>query len=431
MRQIAIVLSLVLALPALAQEGPKISSAIIALDRNQDLEAAKGFIAEAGEIISTKPKSEIKSKDLAKFYYYKGVINYRIHSGGQSLAELEPQALSKALEAFENLLAYEKKIDKERYSDEAREQMKQVVNDLARQAIGYSQKGAFKEAFNGFMKVYELKKQPYIDMLDTTMMYNAAVMAQNAKMYDTALALNQKLLEMGYHGTTYSATNVETGEKTVFPTPDMMNRMVESGKFEKPEASGDVQPQLYEAASSLALMEKDTALYNQLVEEGRKKYPKNANLLRAELQILFNKKQYDKALQNLDQAIAQNPESVVMRYNKGVILQTEMGRTEEALQAYQKALELDSGYTDALYMSSIIYIDSANAVGDRMNELPLDATSKYEKLKKKQKTIFEEALPYLEKAYEANPDDSQVITALRQVYRALKMYEKAKALPNP
>lgn len=431
MKKIVIVLGLMLAMPLAAQEGPKISSAIIALDRNQDLEAAKEFIAEAGEIIAAKPKSEIKSKDLAKFYYYKGIINYRIHSGGPSLAKLEPNALSKALEAFQNLLAYEKEIDKERYSEEARAKLKLVVNDLARQAIAYSQQGEFGKAFKGFMKVYKLKQKPYIGMMDTTMLYNAAVMAQNAKMYDTALAINRQLLDLGYHGTTFSATNVETGKKTIFPSAEIMNRMVESGKFKNPEVYGDIQPQLYEAASSLALVEKDTALYNQLVTEGRKKYPKNANLLRAELQILFDKKQYDKALENLDQAIAQNPKSVVMRYNKGVILQTEMGRKEEALEAYKKALELDSGYTDALYMTSIIYIDSANAVGKRMNALPLSASSKYEKLKKKQKTIFEEALPYLEKAYEANPDDAQVITALRQVYRALKMYEKAKALPNP
>ena len=131
---------------------------------------------------------------------------------------------------------------------------------------------------------------------------------------------------------------------------------------------------------------------------------------------------------NLDQAIAQDPENVVMYYNKGVILQTELKRLDAAIEAYQKALEIDSMYSDALYMSSIIFIDSANAIGKKMNALPLNATSKYKALEKEQKAVFTTALPYLQKARKSNPTDGQVKNALMQVYRALKMYDKAKAL---
>ena len=117
-----------------------------------------------------------------------------------------------------------------------------------------------------------------------------------------------------------------------------------------------------------------------------------------------------------------------MHYNKGVILQTETKNTNAALEAYKAALEVDSMYGDALYMTSIIYIDSANAVGQKMNDLPLNATKKYKALEKTQKEIFQVSLPYLEKARISNGDDEQVKNALIQVYRALKMYDKAKAL---
>lgn len=431
MRQLAVILTVALGLPLLAQEGPTISSAIIALERNNEVGEAKEYIDEAAGVIDGKPLSEIKNKDLSKFYYYKGLINQRlVTSKNSEIRDMDPDALDKSLEGYQELLAFEQKSGKERYTEEAQKRLASVTNELARRAIKASQQKEFKKAFDDFLRVYEIKKKPFINQLDTSMLYNGAIMAQNAKMYDTALAINKMLLDMGYKGVTFSAVNKESGEKTVFPSREVMDRMVESGRFKDPSVEGNVEPALYQTASSLALNQGDTAYYQKLVEEGRKKYPENAQLLRAELQILFDKKQYDKALGNLDQAIANEPKNPDMYYNKGVILQTEMERYDEALKSYQKTLELDSNYTDALYMTSIIYIDSANAVGDRMNDLPLDAETKYQKLKGKQKSIFEEALPYLEQAYKANPEDPQVVKALRQVYRALGKYEKAKGLPQ-
>lgn len=429
MRHLAVILALTLSLPLIAQEGPTISSAIIALERNNEVKQAKEYIDEAAEVIEGKPLSEIKNKDLSKFYYYKGLINERLVTSKDSeLQNLDPQALDKSLKGYQELLTFEEKSGKKRYTEEAQKRLASVTNELARRAIQASQKKEFKKAFDDFMRVYEIKKKPFISQLDTSMLYNGAVMAQNAKMYDTALDINKKLLKLGYKGVTFSAVNKESGEKTVFPSREVMNQMVQSGRFKDPSVEGNVEPSLYQTTSSLALNQGDTAYYQKLVQEGREKYPDNAQLLRAELQILFDKKEYDKALGNLDQAIANEPENPDMYYNKGVILQTEMQRFEEALKSYKKTLELDSGYTDALYMTSIIYIDSANAVGDRMNDLPLDEEEKYEKLKSRQKSIFEEALPYLERAYKANPEDPQVVKALRQVYRALGMYEKAKGL---
>jgi tetratricopeptide (TPR) repeat protein len=207
-----------------------------------------------------------------------------------------------------------------------------------------------------------------------------------------------------------------------------MDRMVKLGKFQNPSTEGDIRSNLYLSLVYLYSKVEDKENYAATIATGRALFPDNTALLKAELQIFFDNKEYDKALANLDQAIAQDPENVVMHYNKGVILQTELIRLNDALDAYQKALDIDSMYSDALYMSSIIYIDSANAIGKKMNELPLNANKKYKSLEKAQKEVFSTALPYLEKARKSNATDSQVKNALMQVYRALKMYEQAKAL---
>jgi tetratricopeptide (TPR) repeat protein len=433
MRKLLVVASLLVSTTALmAQEGTKIVTAVIAIDRNQDIVEAKKYIDEAAGIIATKPLSEIGSKDLSKFYYYKGLINYRIHNSDKpAIKALDSNALDKALDGFTMLIKHEKE-NKQRYTKEAINQIQYVANSVAQRAIDASKNEDYTTAYTDFLRTYEIKKSiPDKALTDTAMLYNAAIMAQNAKMYDKALMHNQTLKDMEYKGVTYKAKNVESGEETVFPSKRMMENMVRSGKFAEPKAEGDIRPNVYVTIANLALNQGDTALFEATVNEGRKRFPENKALIESELSIYFTNREFDKALAILDLAIAnaEGDKKVVMNYNKGVILQNEIGRPNDALKAYEDALALDSMYSDALYMTSIIYIDSANAISSKMNELPLSANKKYEALKASQKKVFEAALPFLEKAYQSSPDDTQVVTALRQVYRQLRMFDKANALP--
>lgn len=428
MRQLILVATSLFCATVFAQEGPVISSAIIAIDRNNDLPTAKKYIDEAQDIVGSKPQSEIKSKDLSKFYFYKGKINYRVYqSNDPEVSGLDAAALDKALEGYRQLLDFEEQ-GKKRYYKDAAEQLQYIATDIARRGIAASQERDFKQAYSDFMESYRIKKHPAINQEDTTMLYNAAIMAQQGQMFDEALEINESLIATGYKGVNFTAVSAESGDTVVFPSKPALDNAVRSGKFVNPTIAGDVRPDLYTTSAYLALEKGDTALYKEKVAQGRAKYPENRALLTAELQLFFDNKEYDKALANLDQAIAQDPENVVMYYNKGVILQNEMKRTDDALEAYRKALEIDSTYADALYMTSIIYIDKANALGEKINELPISAEKEYKKLKAEQDGIFEESLPYLERAYAANPSDGQVVSALMGVYRALKMYDKAMAL---
>jgi hypothetical protein len=55
-------------------------------------------------------------------------------------------------------------------------------------------------------------------------------------------------------------------------------------------------------------------------------------------------------------------------------------------------------------------------------------TKRYDVLKKQRDGVFTSALPYLEKAYELKPDNEDVTTTLLNVYGALEMTDKKKAL---
>ena len=53
---------------------------------------------------------------------------------------------------------------------------------------------------------------------------------------------------------------------------------------------------------------------------------------------------------------------------------------------------------------------------------------KYEVLKKQREDVFKSAIPYLEKANELNPENEDVAITLLNVYSALEMTDKKKAL---
>ena len=425
MKRVLTLLFIAFTLGLTGQEGPKISTAVIALERNQDLADAKKYIDEAAEIINTKDKSAIKYKDLRKFYYYNGIIHFRIHnSQDPEIAALEPTALDIAADNLAKVVEYEASIGKPSYTDRAREQLPYVASAYAQRGIEKAGREEYLEAYKDFMITYDLKSKLNMGV-DTSMYYNAALMAQNAKDYQKAIPIYEDLLDMQYKGLVYKATNPETGESVEFPNKIMMDRAVASEKVTDPKVEGDLRPDLYVNAANLYLMSGDTTKYDQMVATGRQLYPENEALLRAELQKFLETEQYEKALVNLDQAIAKDPDNKLFYYIKGYILQTSMKDTEGARAAYALSIEKDPTYLEPQYMTGLSYIDYANKLSEEMNALPLNATSKYKELKAKQEQAFKDALPYFEKAREISPDDVDTLNALKEVYYKLKMVDKA------
>lgn len=338
---------------------------------------------------------------------------------------MDPNALEEALESFRRVIEYEASIGKDRYTDEAKEQLPYVGQLYAQQGINASQQKNWKEAYENFMTTYDVKKN-MANQTDTTMLYNAALMAQNAEMYDEALDIIDQLMDMNYKGVVYKAKNVETGEYQEFGTKGQMDLMVKAGQYSDPLVEGDIRPDLYVAAANLSLMKGDTVAYDEMVQKGRTKYPENEALLRAELQKFLETEQYDKALSNLNQAIEKNPDDKLFHYIKGYILQTSMDSLSAAREAYERAAEIDPEYVEPLYMLGLTYIDRANKLAEEMNALPLDANEKYKKMQKEQKEAFESALPYFKQAREADPTDLDTLNALKEVYYKLKMVDKAQ-----
>ena len=64
------------------------------------------------------------------------------------------------------------------------------------------------------------------------------------------------------------------------------------------------------------------------------------------------------------------------------------------------------------------------------NDLPLEATEEYEKLKGEAVVEYLAAEPYFEKAFELLPEDENLAKSLKQIYKDTKQNDKLMELNN-
>ena len=216
-----------------------------------------------------------------------------------------------------------------------------------------------------------------------------------------------------------------TDQPKQYANKALMTKDVELGLAVDPIVGEDVRPSVYISLINAYKKLEDTEKYDLALSEARVMYPENKDLLDIQLQAFLDKKDYDGALANLDEAIAKSPEKAIYRFVKGNILQTEVKDLDAALTEYQAAIEIDPTLSDATYMCGLVFIDRANKISEQMNGLGLSETRKYDALKKKQKDIFVTSLGYFEKALELKGDDLDIVRALMEVYRKTGDYQKS------
>jgi tetratricopeptide (TPR) repeat protein len=410
-----------------AQEAPKVTSAIIALRGNEIVEA-KGFIDEATTIIESKNPAEIKEKIMTKYYYNRALIYAQIAgSPDEAIKGLAENANSIAAESILDLLKYESTLKKPRYSEDAIREIPNIAYNYLVEAGAAYEAGDYEGSYNGYMAAFDFKKNELLGefaQLDTGLLFNAGIIAGMSGDQESSVNSFRTCLDLGYTGITYSATDV-LGNPKQYPNKAAMEKDIKGGLATDPVVGEDVRPSVYISLINAYKKMENTEMYEATLTEARGLYPENKDLLDIQLQSFLDKKDYDGALANLDEAIAKNPGKGIYHFVKGNILQTELKDLDAALVEYKAALEADPENSDAMYMCGLVYIDRANKITEQMNSLSLSESRKYDSLKKKQKGVFEESLTYFENAREMNPDDLDIVRALAEVYRKVGNYEKS------
>lgn len=165
---------------------------------------------------------------------------------------------------------------------------------------------------------------------------------------------------------------------------------------------------------------KDTVNMLRMFKLGAQKFPEENYYVRSLINYYINQNKMEDALSWINAAIDQDPKSAVLWNVKGRLLETK--NIEESKACYQKSVDLDPNFAEALGNIGRIYYNKAVEELDRINAIRDD--KKYKAEKAKLKSTFETPRPYFEKAYQLNPDERDYVIALRGIYYNLGMDAK-------
>ena len=187
------------------------------------------------------------------------------------------------------------------------------------------------------------------------------------------------------------------------------------------ENSSYKESDIYELLASVYIQKGDTAKYVETLYAGAEKFPKSKYFTPNLVNVFIRQGDNQKAMEYLDQAIANDPSNACdLNTVKGALL-SEKGEKAAAEAEYQKALAQDENCERALEALGRHYIIEAQDINEKATQI----TNRQQILEDDKKIIelYQKALPILEKQNKLmrarNADASELngsLMLLRNVY---------------
>ncbi|RMB59533.1 tetratricopeptide repeat protein [Dokdonia sinensis] len=318
-----------------------------------------------------------------------------------------------------------------KYSEDAQNGLNTIISNTVNGAIADQNAENFKGAAQKLEQAYQMSKK------DTIYLYYAASNAVNGQDYDTALKYYTQLKDMKFQGReqVLIATNVETGEVEEFGNAAEREIAVLGKTHIKPDTKL-TDSKSAEIAKNIALIyiskeDNDKAL--QAMADARAENPDDILLLRSEADIYLKMNKMDKYKESIEEVLklASEDEKPELFYNLGVSAD-QLGDKEQAMLYYKKSIELNPDYGSSYNNLAALILSGEQKIVDEMNSLGTSKADfkKYDELKVKRENIYRDAMPYLEKALAAKPQNIQVARSLYGIYQQLDMQSKADTIKS-
>lgn len=196
---------------------------------------------------------------------------------------------------------------------------------------------------------------------------------------------------------------------------------------------GSDKPEVYSGLFKAKMDMKDEEGAKKVLEEGRKKFPDDTNLLFDEINIYLKDNKLNELVDRLKAAIAKEPTNIGLYVTLGNVYdqlyQIEYKNKNttkadeyfgEAKSYYMQAIGKDPKNVDATYAMGALYYNKAAALTQELNAMPEDFSSagmkKYKTLKDEIMVMFDQALPHFQKAESLDPNDNNTLVALSEIY---------------
>jgi len=350
------------------EKTPKIEKAKLLLD--------KGEVAEAQMIIDAAVGNE-KTKDKVKTWYYRGLIYETIYnSEDEAIKSLSDNAYNVAAESF--LKVKEMDPETSTYYIFADQRIVALYSAAFNSAVEAYQSGDYE----GSIAYFDMVKLVFPN--DTTAWQYTGYAAQ--QLDDTELAL-----ENFNYLADHNMADVNVHRNIIY---------------------------VYRAVV------KDTLAALEAARRARIQFPEDHDLKQDLITLLIMANKIEEAKQRLTDAIAKDPDNYILYYEMGYIYDASE-EYEEASNWYEKCLEKNPEYFEALYNLGVNKYNQGAEILKEAQDMDLDTYKKEGKaVETRANEVFTFAIPYFEKAHEVNPEDVSTLQTLQTLYALMKEYEK-------
>lgn len=252
----------------------------------------------------------------------------------------------------------------------------QLKNLFINEGVNEFSQSNFKGAVFNFDKALAISDMTQVQTVDTAIYYYHGIASFQAKDYEAAVKSFGKALSYGYEldGTTYC---------------------------------------VYYEACAAADRPKDG---KEMLLTGIEKYPEQQCLV-LDLINYYISQNEDPALvlPYIEKALQKDPENEVLYFVEGVVYD-QLGRSEDALASYDRAVEKNPEFVDAYYNKAALYYNQGVAYLNEAIEIPANKVKEYDAMMEKVNDAFHKSIVPAEKVLTINPEHVESLDLLKTVY---------------
>jgi len=291
---------------------------------------------------------------------------------------IHPDPLPEALVAYNKTLDLDVKGSLDKKVKENLERLKKQFE--AKAILGFTT-GDYDASLKAFENIMEVSKaRVYEGYIDTIVIYNAALAAKNAGNHDKSIQYFRKAIDMNYGGS----------------------------------------DAYYLLKSEYAVIN-DSVNVIKTLEEGFSKYPDTSLILIEIVNFYLTSGDSEKGLAYLELAEKKESNNPSIYFAEGTLYE-KSGNKEKALEAYNKAIAIDSQYFNAYFNIGALYYNNAVELYEAANKM--DDLKAYNDAKAIADEELKKAIPFMEKAYQINPNERAAVETLQTIYYRLQMLDK-------
>lgn len=175
----------------------------------------------------------------------------------------------------------------------------------------------------------------------------------------------------------------------------------------------------------------------QVLMEGLAKFPNNDSIVEGLINIYTDSEANvgnpADLIEMVDKALERDPKNSGLWYGRGRIFYS-LQDFDQAIESFKKVVEIAPEDAYTWYYIGYFYVNKADAMNEEFNKRDIKSIKEWDEGQASILAVYNEALPYMEKAYEMKPEFSFVETLKALTFRLrdqegmMEKYEKYNAI---